>query len=126
MRLFAFWFFLISSTHIWGQINMTKYKVTQDIPTHTTVAHTDYSKLLRIKADPDTTLPRFIESDIRLKSSIVDHKTLTGDIYVCEYYADSLLVGYIGYDGSQMKRELYYNASEDIILEKRYTNGKIL
>ena len=107
----------------WGQIEMPSYKVKQDSQTHITVTHVDNKELLRIKTSLDSSTVQMIKPEIIMKTGVVDHRGLTGDMYARLYYSDSLLIGYIEFDGSKMKRELYFNADGNIFLEKRYMPG---
>jgi len=107
----------------WGQIEMPSYKIRQDSLTHITVTHIDNKELLRIRTSLDSSIVQMIKPEIIMKSGVVDHRGLTGDMYARLYYSDSLLIGYIEYDGKQMKRELYFNADGNIFLEKRYMPG---
>jgi hypothetical protein len=104
---------------------MPKYSIRNDSATHITVIHIDNSELMRIKTDPDTSFTAIILPDVKIKNGIIDHKAMTGELYVREYYIDSLLMGYVEYDGTNMKREIYYNADGNIYLEKRYIKGNI-
>ena len=80
----------------------------------------DGAQYRRIKADPGTGPLVMVSPQIKIKTGIVDYKNLVGEQYVREYYLDSVLLGYVEYDGREMKREIYYNARGDIYLEKRY------
>jgi hypothetical protein len=114
---------MILCIHAWGQIEMPSYKVKQDSLTHITVTHIDNKELLRIKTSLDSGTMQMIKPEIIMKRGLVDHRGLTGDMYARLYYSDSLLIGYIEYDGKQMKRELYFNADGNVFLEKKYMPG---
>ena len=111
-------------TPVWAQIELPQYKVTQDSATHITVVHVSGTELFKVGTDPDTSLPVMVSPDIRIKNGTVDHKNLTGELYVREVYVDSVLLGYLEYDGHGMKREVYYNADGNIYLEKRFVHGR--
>ena len=49
-----------------------------------------------------------------------DHKSLTGEMIVSEYFVDSILTGYIEYDGPDFLRERYFYSNGCIFLDKLY------
>ena len=109
--------------HARAQMEMPAYKIKQDSLDHITVTHIDNRELLRIKTSIDSDTLQLIKPEIKMKTGVVDHRGLTGDMYARLYYSDSLLIGYIEYDGKDIKRELYFNAEGNIFLEKRYRQG---
>jgi hypothetical protein len=106
-----------------AQTPMPAYTIYQDSATHITVIHIDNSELRRIKTDTDTMPLSLISPDVKLKNGRVDHKAMTGELYVREVFVDSVLIGYIEYDGTNMKREVFYNSDGNIFLEKRYRDN---
>ena len=126
MRYFFFLSIITLATLSQAQIEMPSYTIRQDSATHITIFHIDNTELLTIKIDTDTSISPPIKPEIKMKSGIVDHKNLMGDIYARLYYSDSLLIAYITFDGSKMKRELYFNTDGNIFLEKRYLTGELI
>lgn len=57
---------------------------------------------------------------------MVEHKNLTGEMLVREYYIDSTMIGYIEFDGRDMQRELYFDGAGKVFLEKRYEHGSLI
>jgi hypothetical protein len=109
-----------------AQMQMPAYTLRQDSLTHTTVIHIDGAQLRRIKMDADTGALLMIAPEIKIKNGIVDHKGLTGELYVRAHYFDSVLIGYVEYDGTNMKREIYYNPAGNVFLEKRYKGNDLI
>ncbi len=121
-------FLLLSSvsTGVCAQLQVPSYSIVKDSATHITVIHSGNAEKVKIFNRKDTDPMSFISPDIRILNGVVEHRGLTGEIFVREYYVDSVLIGYIEFDGLNMTREIYYNHSGDIFLEKRYQKGTLV
>jgi hypothetical protein len=120
--IIAFWALCLP---VYGQIIMPPYRVTKDNDRHTTVIIMDGAQYRRIKTDNGSGPLIKVAPQIQIKTGMVEYKNLTGELFVREYYLDGILLGYIEYDGSEMKREIYYNAKGNIYLEARYDKGRL-
>jgi len=104
-----------------AQFSIPEYRIVQDSGTHITVYHSGNSEKIKLSYSHVDTLS-IIMPDIKLRNGIVDHKGLTGEMYVREYYVDSMIIGYLEYDGHDIQREIYFNPKGDVFLEKRYND----
>jgi hypothetical protein len=126
MRFIYFLLLLFTGEAASAQFSIPAYNVVKDSTTHITVFHSGNDAKIKHSSDRYTDTLRLISPDIRIQNGIVDHKSLTGEIYVREYYADSTLIGYIDYDGHDMLRELFFNAAGKVFLETHYDKGQLI
>jgi hypothetical protein len=98
----------------------------RDSLTHISVFHSGNTERVRLSSQQYSDTLSVISPDVRIEKGIVDHKSLTGEIWVREYYNDSIMIGYIQFAGTYSKRELYFYANGAIFLEKRYENGELI
>ena len=103
-----------------AQFSIPKYRVVKDSMTHITVYHSGNSEKIKLNNSHCDTLS-IIMPDIKLRNGIVDHKGLTGDMYIREYYVDSVMIGYLEYDGHDIQHEIYFSQKGEVFLEKRYS-----
>ena len=124
LRSILFIVLLVSCSIAFGQYQIPSYTVVKDSATHTTVLHNNDTEIVKVRNTfGEKGLFVAISPDIRIKNGIVDHRGLTGDMYVREYFSENKLIGYIQYDGPEREHEIYYNSKGDIYLEKRYHKG---
>jgi|GEM_PF-6509217 len=109
-----------------AQFSIPEYHIIRDSLTHITVFHSGNSEKLKLSSKQYIDTIRLISSDIRIRNGIVDHKGLTGEMYVREYYVDSVMIGYLEYKGPDMQREVYFNSNGNVFLEKHYDKGSLI
>ena len=126
MRIIFVLLLLSLSAGAYAQFVIPPYSIVKDSATHITVIHSGNAEKIKIFDRKDTDAMSFISPDIRILNGVVEHRGLTGEIFVREYYVDSMLIGYIEFDGLNMRREIYYNHSGNVFLEKRYQNGVLV
>jgi hypothetical protein len=103
-------FFLLSSfsTLVYGQFAILPYNIARDSLTHISVFHSGNTEKVRLSSQPCSDTLSVIYPDIRIKSEIVDHKCLTGEMLVREYYNYSIMIGYIEFAEPDMKRSYIF------------------
>jgi hypothetical protein len=95
--------------------------------THITIFHSGNGNGERLKLSEKYSDTLFeIMPEIKIKNGIVDHKSLTGEMYVREYYVDSVMIGYLEFHGQYIQRELYFNQNGYVFLEKLYDKGVLI
>jgi hypothetical protein len=126
MRIIFFLFLLFAGSTAFAQFHIPAYTIVHDSTTRTTVIHIGNAAKLKLSARPYTSTLLLISPAEKIKNGIVDHKGMTGEILVRVFYADSIMIGYIEYDGQDMQRELYFNGGGKVFLEKRYDKGALI
>ena len=120
MRHFLFLVLLAIYGTASSQYVLPAYTVQKDSASHMTVFHPGISDRALIVSAARSDTFTMISPDIKIANGIVDHKNLTGEMLVREYFADSVLIGYIEYDGQYFLRERYLYTNGFIFLDKRY------
>ena len=123
MRIIIFFLLLSFSPITYGQFAIMPYKLVRDSLTHISVFHSGNAERIRLSSDQYSDTLSLISPDVKLKNGIVDHKSLTGEMLVREYYNDSTLIGYIEFSGPFIQREIYFDLNSIVFLEKRYEKG---
>lgn len=126
MRIIFFLLLLLFADMASAQFSIPAYNVVKDSATHITVFHSGNVEKIRLSQRHYSDTLSIISPDIRIKNGIVEHKGLTGDMLVREYYIDSVMIGYVEFDGRDMQRELYFNSGGNTFLEKRYEQGLLI
>jgi hypothetical protein len=117
----------LSFVHIASaQFSIPAYNLVKDSATHITVFHFGNAEKIRLGQGHYTDTLSLISPDIRIKDGIVDHKGMTGEMLVREYYVDSILIGYIEYDGPSFLRERYIYPDGSVFLDKQYDKGILI
>jgi hypothetical protein len=98
----------------------------QDSRTHISVFHSGNTEKIRLHNSQFSDTLSIIFPDTKIKNGIVDHKSLTGEMLVREYYSDSILIGYLEFSGPYMDREIYFAQNGMVFLEKRYDRGQVI
>jgi antitoxin component YwqK of YwqJK toxin-antitoxin module len=99
--------------------------VQRDSTSHLTIFHTGSSDKINITTTAYSDTLNRILPDIKIKNGIVDHKGMTGEMLVREYFADSSLIGYIEYDGLHFLRERYFYPDGSTFMDKQYDQGNL-
>ena len=106
-----------------AQFSIPSYTVRRDSASHLTVFHTGSAEKAGILTATHSDSLALIPPDVRIKNGIVDHKGPTGEMLVREYFADSVLIGYIEYDAFHFLRERYFYPDGSIFMDKQYDQG---
>ena len=119
-------FLIVLSDAVLAQSTIPSYTIRRDSATHITVIHSGNEEKVKIFSLQDSDAIVLISPNIKIKNGVVEHRNLTGEIFVRAYYIDSTLIGYIEFDGRNMIRELYFNSNGDTFLEKKYKEQSLI
>ncbi len=125
MKLFFSILLLLVRFTLAAQFSIPDYRIARDSMTHITIFHSSNGERLKLSEKYSDTLFE-IMPEIKIKNGIVDHKGLTGQMYVREYYVDSVMIGYLEFHGQYIERELYFNQNGYVFLEKLYDKGVLI
>lgn len=125
MKLFFSILLLLVRFTLAAQFSIPDYRIARDSMTHITVFHSGNGEGLKLSEKYSDTLFE-IMPEIKIKNGIVDHKGLTGQMYVREYYVDSVMIGYLEFQDQYIQREIYFDQNGYVFLEKLYDKGVLI